>query len=80
MKKRIITIILVVSLLAMSLVGCGKAEKQEQAKSGYAIIHHYDGDEFVEFSDYEIHSYGVFTIYANDGRIIMGSDIILVFE
>jgi uncharacterized secreted protein with C-terminal beta-propeller domain len=79
MKKRIITIILVISLLAMSLVGCGKAE-QEQAKSGYAIIHHYDGDEYVEFSDYEIHSYGVFTIYANDGRIIMGSDMILIFE
>jgi uncharacterized lipoprotein YehR (DUF1307 family) len=79
MKKRIITIILVISLLAMSLVGCGKSE-QEQTKSGYAIIHHYDGDEFVEFSDYEIHSYGVFTIYATDGRIIMGSDMILVFE
>ena len=79
MKKRIITIILVISLLAMSLVGCGKVE-QEQAKSGYAIIHHYDGDEFVEFSGYEIHSYGIFTIYTNNGRIIMGSDMILIFE
>ena len=80
MKKHIIVIILVVSLLAMSFIGCGKDEEQEQAKSGYAIIHHYDGDEYVEFSDYKIHSYGVFTIYATDGRIIMGSDMILIFE
>ena len=77
MSKRIIVIILVISLLTVSFIGCAEVEEEQTAK-GYAIIHHWDGDEHVEFYDY-FTNYGNITIYATDGRMILSNNITLIF-
>ena len=75
----------ILTLLSVAIVGgmvstvTPHAEAKYREPIGYAIVEHYDGDEYVEVDSYT-NSYGTLIIYATDGRTIISNDITMILD
>lgn len=82
----IIKIGLTISILVVIFGGikcvedtCETSSIKQPTVEGYAIIHHCDGDEYVDFYSWSSYN-GTITIHLMDGRKIISNDITLIFE
>jgi hypothetical protein len=76
------------TIAVLIIIGCGikcvenaceTTTIKEPVVEGYAIIHHCDGDEYVDFYSWSSYN-GTITIHLMDGRTIISNDITLIFE
>ena len=83
--KKLAILFLVMILIVATLCGCARtfgtvdAKPNEEGIIGYVIIHHSDGDEHADITDY-YYSYGTIKAYCADGRTIVSNNITLILE
>jgi hypothetical protein len=79
--KKFLAIFLVVAMMC-SLCACGvksvEVEEENRVAKGYAIIQHWDGEEYIEFYE-NLANNGIIAIWTMDGRKIVSTNITLMF-
>ena len=78
-KAFILTLLSVIIVGSVVSAATPSAEAKYREPIGYAIVEHYDGDEYVEVDSYTS-NYGTLIIYATDGRTIISNDITIILN